>query len=56
MKAIIKVLTAAPEFTPDQIQIMKRISMVLIEHNLSVDLSIKKKVKTSEPVRLTIVR
>jgi len=41
MKAIIKVCTAAKEFTQDQTAIMKRVAMVLIEHNLSVDIRIK---------------
>jgi len=43
MKAFIKVCTASKSFTPDQLQVMKRISMVLIEHDLSVDLRIQQK-------------
>jgi hypothetical protein len=43
MKAIIKVCTASKNFTEDQKQILKRISMVLIEHGLSVDVRIQQK-------------
>lgn len=43
MKAIIKIVTAESEFTPDQKQIIRRIMNVLIEHDLSVCLKIKKK-------------
>jgi hypothetical protein len=46
MKAIIKVCTASKEFTEDQKKIMKRIAIVLIEHNLSVDIRMQvKKIK-----------
>lgn len=38
MKAVIRICTAEKEFSGDQIKIMKRIAMVLIEHNLSVAL------------------
>jgi hypothetical protein len=47
MKANIKVVTAETEFTEDQIKILKRVAIVLIEHNLSVAVTMKvKKVKT----------
>lgn len=47
MKANIKVVTASKEFTEDQKQILRRVSMVLIEHGFSVETKIKvKKVKT----------
>jgi hypothetical protein len=46
MKAIIKVCTANKEFTQDQTAIMRRIALVLIEHNLSVSIVMKiKKIK-----------
>jgi hypothetical protein len=45
MKAIIKVVTAEREFTEDQKQILRRVTMVLIEHNLSACIEIKKKKK-----------
>ena len=45
VKAVIKVCTAEKEFTQDQRAIMKRIALVLIEHNLSVELSIVEKKK-----------
>jgi len=46
MKAIIKILTANPEFSQDQKAIMKRVAMVLMEHNLSVAIITKiKKIK-----------
>lgn len=43
MKAKIRIVTAAKEFSSDQIQIMKRVTMVLIEHGLSVDLQVEQK-------------
>jgi hypothetical protein len=46
MKALIKAVTAA-QFTEDQKQILRRVSMVLIEHGFSVSTTYKvKKVKT----------
>ena len=46
MKALIKIVTAENEFSEDQLKIIKRIALVLIEHNLSVAVSMKiKKVK-----------
>lgn len=44
MKAIIKIVTARREFRQDQIAILRRIAMVLQEHDLSVDIRINKKV------------
>jgi hypothetical protein len=46
MKAIVKIVTAEPEFSSDQKLIIKRIVNVLIEHDLSVCLQIKTKVTT----------
>jgi len=46
MKALIKIVTAEDEFREDQLKIIKRVALVLIEHNLSVAVSMKiKKVK-----------
>lgn len=45
MKAIIKIVTAKKEFTPDQTQILRRIVNVLCDHNLSAAILLKKKVK-----------
>jgi len=42
MKAIIKVCTSA-SFTPDQRTILKRVAMVLVEHDFSVAVIIKEK-------------
>lgn len=42
MKALIKVVTAG-KFTEDQNQILRRVSMVLIEHGFSVSTTYKKK-------------
>jgi len=42
MKALIKVSSASKSFSEDQLKILKRVSSVLIEHNLSVELSYKK--------------
>ena len=50
MKAIIKVVTAKKEFTPDQRQILRRVAMVLIEHQLSVDVRITEKVTKKENI------
>jgi hypothetical protein len=43
MKAIIKVCTAERKFSEDQKAIMKRVALVLIEHNLSVAIIMKVK-------------
>jgi hypothetical protein len=48
MKALIKVSTASKAFTEDQLQILRRISNVLTEHNLSVELIYKQKVRVTE--------
>jgi hypothetical protein len=46
MKAVIKIVSAT-KFTPDQEQIIRRVSMVLVEHGLSIAVERKiKKVKT----------
>ena len=50
MKAIIKVCTAAKEFNQDQKNIMRRVAMVLIEHDLSVVVIMK--VKRNELLEL----
>lgn len=50
MKVIIKVCTAAKEFTQDQTAIIKRVGMVLIEHNLSVDIRFKKNETLEIPI------
>jgi hypothetical protein len=45
-KAKIIAVTASNEFTNDQKQILRRVSMVLIEHGFSIDVRMKiKKVK-----------
>jgi hypothetical protein len=48
MKAIIKVVTARKEFTPDQKQILRRVNNVLMEHNLSVSITFSEKVKRNK--------
>ena len=53
MKAVIKVATAEREFTQDQKNIMKRVCLVLIEHNLSVAITIK--VKKSKQLKLRVI-
>jgi len=52
MKAVIKVVTAAKDFTEDQKQIMRRVTMVLIEHDLSACIYIKKKIKKEKILKL----
>jgi len=55
MKAIIKVVTAKKEFTEDQKTIMRRVVMVLIEHNLSACIVLKKKAVKTEVLHLKVV-
>lgn len=52
MKAIIKIVSAG-KFTEDQEKIIKRIAIVLVEHNLSV--SIERKVKKVQTIKLKAV-
>ena len=52
MKAVIRVCTAGKEFTQDQKAIMRRVSMVLIEHNLSV--AVIMKVKKDKQLKLKV--
>ena len=52
MNAIIKVCTAAKAFTPDQEQILKRITNVLVEHGFSV--AITTKVKKAKEFKLHV--
>jgi len=52
MKAIIKVVSAG-KFTADQEQILKRVSMVLVEHGFSV--AIERKIKRVQTIKLKAV-
>ena len=52
MKAIIKIATAEKEFSQDQKDIMRRISIVLQEHNLSVSVVMKIKKKSNSNLKL----
>jgi len=52
MKAIIKAVTAG-KFTEDQKQILRRVSMVLIEHGFSVKTEVN--VKKVKKINLTAV-
>lgn len=52
MKANIKIVSAA-KFTEDQERIIKRICIVLAEHNLSV--SIERKIKKVQTIKLKAV-
>lgn len=49
MKAVIKIVSAA-KFTEDQERIIKRVAMVLIEHNLSV--KVLHKIKVEQKLKL----
>lgn len=49
MKAIIKI-AAAGKFTEDQEKIIKRVAIVLIEHNLSV--KVQHKIKVNQTIKL----
>lgn len=51
MKAVIKIVSAA-KFTEDQEKIIKRISIVLAEHNLSV--SVERKIKKVQLIKLKV--
>jgi len=55
MKAIITIVTARKEFRQDQINIMRRVAMVLVEHDLSVDVSMKTKIKKTIPFKLKVI-
>lgn len=58
MKAIIKIVSAN-HFTSDQTTIMKRVCLVLIEHNLSVAMFTKEKsyarIETKKHLKLKAV-
>ena len=51
MKAVIKIASAG-KFTPDQEQIIKRVALVLIEHNLSI--KVQKKIKVTQSIKLKV--
>lgn len=51
MKAIIKIASAG-KFTQDQEAIMKRVALVLIEHNLSV--KVIHKIKVEQTIKLKV--
>jgi len=53
MNAVIKISSVSKEFRQDQLQILRRITMVLKEHDLSVELEVKQ--KKSKHVRLRAV-
>jgi len=52
MKALIKIVSAG-KFTEDQERIIKRVAIVLIEHNLSV--KVQKKIKVTQQLKLKAV-
>ena len=49
MKAIIRIASVG-KFTPDQECIIKRVALVLIEHNLSI--KVQKKIKVTQSIKL----
>lgn len=51
MKAVIKIATAG-KFTEDQEKIIKRVAIVLAEHNLSV--SVERKIKKVQTYKLKV--
>ena len=55
MKAIIKVAIADKEFTEDQKQILRRVTMVLIEHGMSACVVLKKKIKKRKILKLKAI-
>ena len=52
MKAVIKIATAG-KFTEDQEKILKRVCIVLAEHDLSVQL--QRKIKKVQTIKLKVV-
>jgi len=50
MKATIKICTAEKEFSQNQKAIMKRVTMVLIEHNLSAAIFMKESKHIAIPI------
>jgi hypothetical protein len=55
MKAVIQISTADSEFSQDQTAIMKRVALVLIEHDLSVVISIKTRRTKPQNIKLRVV-
>jgi hypothetical protein len=55
MKAIIKIVTANKKFSKDQKDAIRRFSIILQEHNLSVVVTIKKKIKKSKILNLKAI-
>ena len=54
MKAVIKIASAG-KFTQDQKAIIKRVALVLIEHNLSVKVIHKVKVEQQLELKLEVI-
>jgi hypothetical protein len=52
MKAIIKVCTANKAFNQDQLNILRRVTTVLQEHNLSVAVTLK--IKENKQLKLKV--
>jgi hypothetical protein len=55
MRAVIKVCYADKEFRQDQIAIIKRIALVLVEHDLSVVIDFKEKKVKNLNIKLRVV-
>lgn len=52
MQAKIKIVTADKDFDEDQKKILRRVMMVLAEHNLSVAIEMKVKVKKTKQLKI----
>jgi len=50
MDAIIEICTVGKEFRQDQMAIMKRVALVLIAHDLSVEIRINRKVAKDKEI------
>jgi len=54
MDAVIEIATARKKFRQDQVAIMKRVALVLIAHDLSVEITINR--KTSKDKEISYLR
>jgi len=52
MDAVIKIATARKEFRQDQLAIIKRVLLVLSEHNMDVELTDEKQTKLLKDIKL----
>jgi hypothetical protein len=56
MNAVIKIVTTQKEFRQDQLAIIKRVLLVLAEHDMLAELVDKKQVRQLKTIKLRIVK